>query len=232
MGPELLGVLPRDLRQGNEYTTAVDMWALGFIVHELLTGVTPFLETPVDTVSSGYPTYETGQTTTDMRLLMQFCDGHAVLPLEMLQAVDAPTPAVGFIRSLVVADPRSRATATQALLDPWITGVPHQVVTRPQAVTPERIGSRSKYSEPTLDELTFPLYLPPDVRGGQDVSAWLTPQRRTRTMGEIIAGVQPHLANYHAMLPQPRRTGETKKEKFRSEFEGLMGKKNGGGGSW
>lgn len=119
MAPEQLGLLPANLRQRNEYTTAVDMWALGFMVHELLTGKTPFLETTVQMMSSGYPT-EAEEGAIDMRLMLQFCDGLARLPLEPLQAIDAPRSAIQFIRRLVVPDPRARPTPAEALLDPWI----------------------------------------------------------------------------------------------------------------
>lgn len=122
MAPEQLGLLPARLRLGNEYTTAVDMWALGFIVHQLLTGSRPFLEAPMEELSSGYLTDETGEMATDMRLLLQFCDGSVVLPLQLLQDIKAPESAIQLIRSLIVPDPRSRSSAAQALLDPWITG--------------------------------------------------------------------------------------------------------------
>lgn len=97
MAPEQLGLLPTHFRLGNEYTTAVDMWALGFIV---LTGRTPFLETPVETISSGSPTVTTGQWAIDMRLLLQFCDGSINLPLEPLEAIEASLSSFLFSCSL------------------------------------------------------------------------------------------------------------------------------------
>lgn len=113
MAPEQLGLLPARLRLGHEYTTRVDMWARGFMVHELLMGRTPFLGTPPKGVV-------TGQLAIDMRLVLQFCDGNAESPLLSLQAVDAPGSAIRFIKTLVVPDPRSRATAAGALLDPRV----------------------------------------------------------------------------------------------------------------
>lgn len=119
------------------------MWALGFIVHELLTGRAPFLETPVEAMSSGWPTVETGESEVDIRLLLQFCDGNAGLPLELLQAVDASESEVLFIRSLLVSDPRARATVVQALLDPWITGEPApEPATKPQALRDRALANR------------------------------------------------------------------------------------------
>lgn len=116
MAPEQLGLLPLSLRMGVEYTTAVDMWALGFIVHELLTGQTPFLETPVDCMSSGHPTVDPGAASIDIRLMLQFYDGNS----DLLR--DTDPAAVSFIATLVVPDPRARASAAQAMLHPWIIG--------------------------------------------------------------------------------------------------------------
>lgn len=138
MAPEQLGLLPLRLRPRVEYTTAVDMWALGLIVHELLTGHTPFLETPpVDTLSSGYPTALTEDVTIDMRLMLQFCDGNVELPRELLH--DKDPAAVSFIESLVVPDPVKRSSAALALLHPWITGGPTKTMpeTKPASGIPK-----------------------------------------------------------------------------------------------
>lgn len=43
VAPELLGLVPRKYMSKN-YSNAIDMWALGCLVHERLTGEIPFRE--------------------------------------------------------------------------------------------------------------------------------------------------------------------------------------------
>lgn len=156
MAPELLGLLPLSLRLGNAYTFAVDMWALGFMTHELLTGKTPFLEIPIETISSGGITVDAGPTT-DMQLLLLFCNGSTGFPRELLDSARLSDCAIQFIESLIVPDPRTRSSAAQALLHPWITGqLPHaapdaQVGTHDLQVNR---GQRSfEHMEPSRSEL-------------------------------------------------------------------------------
>lgn len=73
----------------NAYTDAVDIWALGCIVHELLTAEIPFLEAEyLNTVCSGL-TFdgEPGGVVspqTDLSIFKAFCDGTIEFPIDSL----------------------------------------------------------------------------------------------------------------------------------------------------
>lgn len=124
--PELLGILPvRDMK--NTYTNAVDIWALGCIVHELLTVEIPFLEIEnFDTGFSGL-TPNPGSDVdcvllpqTDVTILKDFCDGTIAFPTDSLGRCKVNNEAVDFVRALLVAEPKSRATAKEALQMAWL----------------------------------------------------------------------------------------------------------------
>lgn len=116
MAPELQGMGPYIRRN----TIAVDMWSLGVIVYELLTSEHPFL------VKTCYNTQETGVLTfsgppiIDSGFLLDFSRGQKELPIGSLRKVQVSHHAISFIQALLVADPKLRMSAADALSHQWL----------------------------------------------------------------------------------------------------------------
>lgn len=122
MAPELLGILPQGMRRTKGYTTAVDLWALGCLIHEILTGETPFVDRSVESEVSGVATaVRCGPLPTDTHQLSEYCNGTRKLPTEALRAAQTASRGVKFVKRLLIADPRLRPSAADMLDDPWIT---------------------------------------------------------------------------------------------------------------
>lgn len=135
--PELHRLLPKELRSaGDQYTWAVDMWALGAIVHEVLTSRIPFTEVPPMSAGSTY--FESTTTTNsshDGWLLAQYCNGQP-FPVDSLNQYGASATAIAFVKRLMIANPKDRVSAADALLDGWFsetttTAAPDQVAATP-----------------------------------------------------------------------------------------------------
>lgn len=118
MAPELLGLLPREL-MGSTYTKAVDIWSLGCLVHEVLTAEIPFLEM-ISGNSTGVQPGDLSLQRTDFAGFKSFCDGTTEFPLDSLQRSGANDTAVRFLKTLLVADPKCRPLAKDALLSKWL----------------------------------------------------------------------------------------------------------------
>ncbi|KAF8537767.1 kinase-like domain-containing protein [Trichophaea hybrida] len=85
----------------NEYTNAVDIWALGYIVHKILTSEVPF-DTSAD--------------------VFHYTSRLAGFPSEHLEAVQTSANGVKFIKSLLEVDPEDRLSAEQARKAEWLCG--------------------------------------------------------------------------------------------------------------
>lgn len=120
MAPELLGLLPREVRCGLEYTNAIDLWALGCLIYELLTLENPFQDRTLEINVSGVAT--SSHIPVDTYLLSEFCKGNVQLPTESLRQAGAAESAIEFIQSLLVADPRSRMLAADGMKHEWLAG--------------------------------------------------------------------------------------------------------------
>lgn len=122
VAPEILRLLPGRRHREREYTNAVDMWALGCLLHEILTSQTPFLglQSDTGTIYSGVAVNSAPQIEIDMALFSQFCSGNVDLPTEVLQKSGVSASRIGFVERLLVADPHSRTSASDALSTQWV----------------------------------------------------------------------------------------------------------------
>ncbi len=97
MAPELLGYVPLIDPRNVEYTEAIDLWALGCIIHRLATGVVPF--PPNLTLA-----------------LVEYCKNASELPLHQV-----PMSEFGLesLRELLTPHPARRVSAKDALTRTW-----------------------------------------------------------------------------------------------------------------
>lgn len=132
MAPELLGVLPPKLRSREGYTSAVDIWALGCLIYEMLTLETPFLDTSSSDLSGLATTTTSGPRPLDTYLLMEYCKGEVTFPTDTLVSASSCLKAIDFVKRLLAADPGSRLSAADAINHSWLSGtVPERL--RPSA---------------------------------------------------------------------------------------------------
>lgn len=134
--PEVLGLLPRNLRKSgsNSYSNTVDIWALGAVVHKILTAEIPFLDkyeevSMTSGLDSGYVT--SGEV--DIGLLSDYCRKSQPFPTESLLTNKASEDAIDFVKSMMLVDPRARITAAGALNSRWLAEIqsPPQVLAKP-----------------------------------------------------------------------------------------------------
>lgn len=120
VAPEVLGLVT-GIQSTTTYSNAVDMWALGCVVHELLTGEVPFVEVEYsETTITGLPLDSESEPQTNMEDLKAFCDGTTKFPTETLQRSRACHAAVELLKTMLVANPESRLTAKEALQCAWL----------------------------------------------------------------------------------------------------------------
>lgn len=110
-------MLPRNLKPGRSYSNAVDLWALGVVVHEILTSEIPFLDSDTDTTMTITGLLCTSDDTpeVDMELLFKYCRDPALFPTQPLHTNGISDIWQDFVRSLMAVDPRDRPSATDAL---------------------------------------------------------------------------------------------------------------------
>lgn len=110
-------MLPRNLKPGRSYSNAVDLWALGVVVHEILTSEIPFLDSDTDTTMTITGELCTSDDTpeVDMELLFKYCRDPALFPTQPFHTNGISDIWQDFVRSLMAVDPRDRPSATDAL---------------------------------------------------------------------------------------------------------------------
>jgi serine/threonine protein kinase len=95
--PEALG-LSNDC-ETSSYTSAVDLWSLGCVIHKVLTGSTPF-----STIEN----------------FMSYYNGTMEFPVEGLKKAKASFAAVEFLKRLLSVQPADRPSPEEALKDIWL----------------------------------------------------------------------------------------------------------------
>lgn len=121
--PELLGMLPKNLKPGRSYSNAVDLWALGVVVHEILTSEIPFLDPDRDTIMTMTDQSTTSDDTpeVDMELLFKYCRDSTLFPGKPLYTNGMGDMWQDFVRKLMAVDPRDRPSAADALKSRCLT---------------------------------------------------------------------------------------------------------------
>lgn len=105
---------------GNSYSKIVDIWALGAVVHKILTSEIPFLDKYEDPEMSGLDSGYATSTDVDIGLLSDYCRKSQPFPTESLLTNKASKDAIDFVTSMMVADPRGRVSAAAALNSGWL----------------------------------------------------------------------------------------------------------------
>ncbi|KAH8808784.1 WD40-repeat-containing domain protein [Xylogone sp. PMI_703] len=96
MAPEILDTA------SEEYTNAVDLWAVGCITYRLVTGIVPFLK---------------------VKDALKYCEDKSLFPNGALHENGVKSLCARFIKELLEADPQRRISASQALNHEWILTV-------------------------------------------------------------------------------------------------------------
>lgn len=156
--PEQLGLLPR--ATGNFYTERVDIWALGAIVHQILTSEIPFLDkyhdiedstdflsdldmAPTNTSSSQ------SESMMDMGHLVDYCRDLKPFPTEILEKNGVSKDGIGFVRSLMIANPSGRVSAAEALKNKWLGRTKSLTLLPPKPTAPAPSASNPPAPDPS-----------------------------------------------------------------------------------
>lgn len=109
--------------RGYSYTNAIDLWAVGAIVHQMLTSEIPFLNTNQDSFllpDLDYGSSDGFSATIDIYLLVDHCRNLKPYPTESLLAKGASRDGIDFVKSVMIVKPRDRLTAVEALGSVWL----------------------------------------------------------------------------------------------------------------
>ncbi|KAI5836940.1 kinase-like domain-containing protein [Morchella snyderi] len=126
MAPEIQGLWVLPHRRRPLFGNAVDLWAAGCIIHELLSLQLPFAreweDGPDITMTGVCSAVDPDQVPaeTDMASLIKYCQGDIQLPVGALERSGVSPNPMELIQALLRADPAARMTAMEALKTPWM----------------------------------------------------------------------------------------------------------------
>lgn len=102
----------------------------------MLTSQTPFLGAmeEFDSITRDMTTLDI-EPETDLDLLYDYCHGDTSFPAQILQDSGVDNAAIGLIKWLLMANPTDRPTASDTLLDLWLTGVGPGSTKDPETLT-------------------------------------------------------------------------------------------------
>jgi len=122
-----LYMAPEMLRRDEQYTSAVDMWSVGCLTHEVLCGQPPFSahsRRELVTKVCGYQGLLQCRRTGAANEV--FTDSETEIAIKQVwERSDVPQKAQDLIAWLLHPSAEQRATATQALEHPWLSGIGH-----------------------------------------------------------------------------------------------------------
>ena len=106
MAPEIIGVI-----SDQRYSLSADMWSLGCVVYEILTGTLPFPQTSH---------------------LAIYCHGHFEFPRDQLLSCKVSDHGQDFVIKLLQVQTEDRLTATSAAQHPWMATSLDPLAPRPR----------------------------------------------------------------------------------------------------
>lgn len=121
--PELRDLLPRDrMIDRQPFTKSVDLWALGAVIHELLTTEIPFVVKTVPAMDSLEEDTRSSSAEWDFRTdeLCRYCQDFQFSTAALLQH-NAGSEEIQLITSLMAPNPADRVSAVEALQNAWFT---------------------------------------------------------------------------------------------------------------
>lgn len=125
----------------------IDIWALGVIVHEMLTLRIPFLDPYTDPQSDLTLSFATAaEQNIDTAQLYEYCKGAIPFPCDSLQKASVSADGIDFVKSLLVVNPAGRASAVVALASQWVQSRSASQLDKPDVSTtpgPSRSASSS-----------------------------------------------------------------------------------------